>query len=302
MGDGGAHPRPLPRPGAGQRGQGGVDPQALDPAGEEPPGGQRLQHARPGQLAHPQPGPPLALGLAPVGAVLVGHPEQADPPAGVEALVERRLLAPVGVLEQVVLKLVEQLEADQPPGDGRPVAEAAEAQPAGAGMVEAGQAVVAGALQPAPEPADGGGGAQRVGEALAVPDVHVALGGMGPLEPVQGHELPVGVGRLGQGDGLPPGPAVDPGPAGRLEPVQEDRRPAAVVGQGGHVQPRRPHRREGQPRVPGPVRQPGAVVEVGVGQPPPGEQPRRPARPPGVGQLQAFGWRPHGTTISRARG
>ena len=92
---------------------------------------------------------------------------------------------------------------DPPPGrrDQAVVDPAGEAQPAGAGVVEPGQAVAAAALQPAPEPAHGGGRAERVGEALAVPDVHVAVGGVRPLEPVQGHELAVGVGRLGQGEG-----------------------------------------------------------------------------------------------------
>src|SRR6266567_2463458 len=82
-----AHARTAPRRlGGRQRGQGRIDPQALDPTGEEPPCRQRLGHPCAGALADIQPGPALALRSAPVGAVLVGHSQQPDPPAGVQAL------------------------------------------------------------------------------------------------------------------------------------------------------------------------------------------------------------------------
>src|SRR6266511_493860 len=60
---------------------------------------QRLQHPLAGQLADEQPGAALAVRVAPVGAVLVSDAQQAHPPAGVQALVERRLSSAVGVLE-----------------------------------------------------------------------------------------------------------------------------------------------------------------------------------------------------------
>ena len=155
-------------------------------------------------------------------------------------------------------------------------------------------------LQPAPEPSHGREGAQRVGEALAAPDVHVAVQEVRPLEPAQGDELPVGVGGVGQGRGPPPGPTVDAGPAGRTDKTQEGRGPAAVVGDGGHVQPGRPQAAERLPGVPSAIRQPGVVVQVGVDQPRAGEQPGAAAGPPGVVAFGALGWWWHAGTISRA--
>jgi hypothetical protein len=242
-------------------------------AWRQAPGGKRLGYPMAGQLAHVQAGPALASGAAPVGAVLVGHPQQAGPPAGVEALAERGAAAVVGVLEQVVVGLVEDLEADQALGDGWPVGEASEAQPPRPRVVEGGQPVLSAPFQPAPPASHGGEGTQRIGEALAAPDVHVPEGGVRPLEAPHGDKLPVDVGRVRQDRGLAPGAGVDAGPPGGADHAEEGRGPAAVVGDGGHVQPCRPHAGEGAGRVASTVRQPGVVVQIGVDQPGTGEQP-----------------------------
>jgi len=73
-----------------------------------------------GQLAHVQPGSALAVRVAPVGTVLIGDAQQPDPPAGVQALVEGGLSTSVGVLEQVLVGLVEDLQAHQPLSQSRP--------------------------------------------------------------------------------------------------------------------------------------------------------------------------------------
>ena len=67
----------------------GVEAQPGQPGGEEAPGTHRLADPGTGVLLDPEPRPPLPLGEAPVGAVLVGDPGQPRPPPCVEAGAQR---------------------------------------------------------------------------------------------------------------------------------------------------------------------------------------------------------------------
>jgi hypothetical protein len=72
---------------------------------------------------------------------------------------------------------------------------------------------------------------RRVGEALAGPDVHVAVQEVRPLKAPQGDELPVCVGRVGQGRGPPPGrPSIPVQPGAPTTPRMS--RPRFTEGSG----------------------------------------------------------------------
>src|SRR4029453_16655118 len=95
---------------------------------------QGLGHAPAGELTDVEPGPALAHRSAPVGAMLVCHPDQTDAPTGIEARAQRGR-AP-GAAEQVLVGLVEDLLRHDMISQRRPVGEPAEAPRPRTGMVE----------------------------------------------------------------------------------------------------------------------------------------------------------------------